>query len=200
MATALPPTLPMDLRRDAERIFDLSLWCLGRDVLCPEGNLLLRRGLTRERPPGEQGHSVYTVPLPGGGILKLWGFGVLWDAGAEAVYLARDGFTPRMVDVASVSWPVFQVEGLGAMNEPRTFEARRDTRVAVVTMAEWFARHEEWVATHVGHAWREACFAERRKAPPVHADELAAAWWRLAVRVRALEFVVNDCTAPTVGA
>jgi hypothetical protein len=201
MAMALPPALPLDLRRDAERLFDLSMWCLGQDVTCPDGNLLLRRGLIRERPPeGQQGNSVYTAALPGGGLLKLWGFGVLCDDSQEAVYIPRDGFTPRLMDVASVPWPVFRAEGLGASREPVTFEERRACRFAVMTVAEWLARHEEWVAAQVGLGWRTACFAGRRKAPPVRVEELAAAWWRIATRTRALEFVVNDFTAPAVGA
>lgn len=201
MATVLPPTLPMDLRRDAERLFDLSLWCLGRDVMCQEGNLLLRRGLTRERPPeGQPGNTTYTASLPRGGALKLWGFGLLCDDCEEAVYFSRDGFTPRLVKVAEVRWPVFQAAGLGAMSEPRTFQERSATRLAVVTVAEWFARHEEWVAAEVGSQWRHTCLAERRKAAPVRAEELAESWWRLAVRARALEFAVNDDIAPVAGA
>jgi hypothetical protein len=191
----------MDLRRDAERLFDLSLWCLGRDVLCREGNLLLRRGLIRERPPeGQVGNSAYTASLPRGGVLKLWGFGLLCDEGDGAVFFARDGFTPRLVDAASARRPVFQAEGLGAMRAPLTFEERRSTRAAVVTVAEWLARHEEWVGAQVGLMWRGTCFAERRKAPPVRAEELAAAWWRIAMRTRALELAVNDDFAPAVGA
>lgn len=201
MAIALPAALPMDLRRDAERLFDLSLWCLGRDVLCQEGNLLLRRGLTRERPPaGQQGNSVYTASLPRGGVLKLWGFGLLCDDGDGAFFFARDGFAPRLVEPSGVKWPVFQAEGLGATREPLTFEERRATRHAVVTVAEWFARHEEWVAEQVGKQWRHTCLAERRKAPPVRAEQLADAWWRLAMHTRALELVVHEHIAPAVGA
>ncbi len=201
MATALPPALPMDLRRDAERLFDLSMWCLGRDVKCPHGNLLLRRGLSRERPlEGQQGQSAYTAALAGGGVLTLWGFGVLCDHGAQAVYLARDGFHPRLVDSERVTWPVFQAEGLGPVRDPLRFEDQRACRAAVVTLAEWLARYEEWVVAQVGQAWRGACFAERRKAPPVRAEGLATAWLRLAARTRALEFAMNDFTAPGVGA
>lgn len=201
MSTALPPVLPMDLRRDAERLFDVTMWCLGKDVTCPEGNLLLRRGLTRTpRPEGQQGCSAYTFVLPGGGALTLWGFGVLCDEGDEAVYIPRDGFAPQLVDVASVEWPVFQAAGLGTPREPFTFEERRMARAAAVTLAEWLARHEEWVASTLGAPWRRACLAERRKASPVRAEELEAAWWRLATRIRALEFAVNDFMAPTVGA
>jgi hypothetical protein len=191
----------MDLRRDAERLFDVTMWCLGRDVNHPEGNLLLRRGLSRERPPqGQQANSVYTAWLPAGGVLKLWGFGVLCDGCDGAVYIARDGFTPRMVDREAVRWPVFDAEGLRASREPLSFEERRACRGAVVTLAEWLARYEGWVVDHLGPSWRFACLAERRKAPPVNAEELAAAWWRISTRARSLGFVVNDAIALVAGA
>jgi hypothetical protein len=67
-------------------------------------------------------------------------------------------------------------------------------------MVEWFARYEEWVVARVGVAWRCACFAERRKAPPAGAEQLSAAWWRISARIRALELIVDDFTAPALGA
>lgn len=202
MATDLPRALPLELRRDAERLFDLTMWCLGRDVSHPQGNLLLRCGLTRERPPeGARGNSVYTAVLPGGGSLKLWGFGVLCDGGEDAVFMARDGFTPRMVDTARVQWPVFDAEGLRDAWAPRTFREQRGCRATVVMLAEWLARYEQWVADGVGLSWRGACFAERRKAPPVRPEQLAAAWWRIATRTRALDFtMIDELAAPSLGA
>jgi hypothetical protein len=202
MATALPPALPLELRRDAERLFDLTMWCLGRDVKHPEGNLLLRSGLTRERPPeGQQGQSVYTATLAGGGSLKLWGFGVLCEGGDAAVFIARDGFTPRLVDVASMEWPVFEAERLQAASAPLTFQEQRACRASVAVLAEWLARYEQWVADGVGLSWRSECFSERRKAPAVSPGQLAAAWWRISARVRACDFTMNDeLVAPSAGA
>lgn len=202
MAMAPAPVLPLELRRDAERLFDVTLWCLGRDVNHPGGNLLLRRGLGRERPPPElRAHSVYTAMLPGGGGLKLWGFGVLCEGREGAISIARDGFTPRLVDKAAVRWPVFQAEHLhAASREPFTCEERRSCRAAVVMLAQWLALYEEWVTEHLGSEWRQACLAERRKASPVRASELADAWWRIATCTRAMEFVVNEEFAPAAGA
>ncbi|WP_224245177.1 hypothetical protein [Hyalangium gracile] len=200
MTPTLPLTLPLELRRDGERLFEISMWCLGRDVNHPEGNLLLRRGLSRERPPeGQKGGSVYTGSLPGGGVLKLWAFGALCGDSDESIYIRRDGFTPLRVDRALVRWPVFEAEALGSAQAPSTPEEQRLCRAAVVTLSEWMGGYEAWVAREVGLSWRSACFAERRKAPPVQVGELADAWWRIAARARSLDSVVNDFTAPAVG-
>ncbi|RKH08533.1 hypothetical protein D7X74_31380, partial [Corallococcus sp. CA047B] len=54
--------LPCDVRRDGDRLFDVAMWCLGQDVRCPDGNVLLRHGLVREpRPEGVEGQSAYPV-------------------------------------------------------------------------------------------------------------------------------------------
>lgn len=202
MATAFSLALPLELRRDAERLFDLTMWCLGRDLKHPEGNLLLRFGLTRERPPeGHQGQSVYTATLAGGGSLKLWGFGALCEGGEAAVFIARAGFTPRLVDVACMEWPIFDAERLHSAYEPVTFQQQRACRASVAVLAEWLARYEQWVADGVGLSWRSACFAERRKAPPISPEQLTAAWWRIATRASACDFTMNDeLVAPSAGA
>jgi hypothetical protein len=70
----------------------------------------------------------------------------------------------------------------------------------VVTLAEWLAGYEGWVVDQLGHSWRHACLAERRKAAPVGAGELAAAWWRISVRASALELGVNHSIALMAGA
>jgi hypothetical protein len=70
----------------------------------------------------------------------------------------------------------------------------------VVTVAEWLAGYEAWVVDQLGYSWRHACLAERRKGTPAGAEELAAAWWRISTRTRALDLVVNDLTALIAGA
>ncbi|SEM85875.1 hypothetical protein SAMN05444354_12487 [Stigmatella aurantiaca] len=201
MAPALPAVLPLALQRDAERLFDITLWCLGKDVTCPEGNLLLRRGLSRTRRPEDQkGCSAYGCVLPGGASLTMWGFGMLLQEEAEALFLARDGFSPRWVEPACVRWPVFLAEGLGPLRTPLRFEEQRAARRAVVTVAEWLALYEEWVLAELGVDWRRECLESRRKASPVRAEELPGAWWRIATRARALEFAGMDSSAPHAGA
>lgn len=200
MAHSAPFTvLPADVRRDGERLFELSMWLLGRDVRHGD-NLLLRRGLTRERlPEGREGTSAYSVVLEGGAGLTLWGFGALLHAWGESVFVSREGFSPRLVDASAVAWPVFQAAGLGAVREPCTPREAAVARGAACVLMEWLAGHEEWVVAMEGLAYRRECMAERRKAPPVPVEALPEAWRRLAARVRALEPVVNEFTAPAAG-
>ena len=190
--------LPCELRRDGERLFDVSMWCLGRDVLCPEGNLLARRGLVRHaRPEGAEGQSAYTVDVPGGGRLALWRFGVLCECGA-AVFIPRDGFAPRILEVAPAR-PPFRAQDLGPWREPATAEERRAARAGLVSLAGWLAGHEEWVVRELGPGWRRECLEARRKASPVPADALATAWRRLGSRIRSLDSGFNACSAPVSG-
>jgi hypothetical protein len=192
--------LPHDVRREGERLFDLSMWCLGRDVLHPD-NLLLRRGLTRERlPAGQQGTSAYGSALEGGGALTLWGFGVLCRSAGGCVYVPRYGFAPVLVDARRLARPLFNAADFGVPRVPGTPEECSAARAAVVGLAGWLAGHEEWVGALLGPDWRRECIAALRKAPSVPGEGLAAAWRRFAARVEALEHsVVNASLTPLAG-
>ncbi|PTL78206.1 hypothetical protein [Vitiosangium sp. GDMCC 1.1324] len=202
MGSSLLQALPPDVRREGERLFDISMWCIGRDVSHAD-NLLMRRGFTRERiPAGRKGTSAYSGALPGGGALTLWGFGALCRVCGECVYVPRDGFAPSLVEEGRVAWPVFEAAGLGARRDPLTPRECSAARAAVVGLAGWLAGYEEWVVALMGAGWRHECVAARsRKASPVPVERLAMAWRQLAGRIEALERqVVNESFAPLAGA
>ncbi|WPB81038.1 hypothetical protein KYC5002_18125 [Archangium violaceum] len=201
MGSSLLHSLPQDVRRDGERLFNVSMWCIGRDVTHAD-NLLLRHGFTRERmPAGQQGTSAYSGALPGGGALTLWGFGALCRVCGESIYVPRDGFSPVLVEESRVTWPVFQAAGLGSPRAPTTPCEQSAARAAVSVLARWMAGYEEWVLGLMGSGWRHECLAARAKASPVSAESLAVEWRRLAGRVEALERpVVDESFAPPVGA
>ncbi|MFY0568837.1 hypothetical protein ACN28E_34135 [Archangium lansingense] len=201
MGSSLLHPLPPDVRRDGERLFEVSMWCIGRDVRHTD-NLLLRHGFTRERiPAGQQGTSAYSGALPGGGALTLWGFGALCRVCGESIYVPRDGFTPVVVEEGRVTWPVFQAAGLGSPREPVTPCEHSASRAAVVALAGWMAGYEEWVLGLMGADWRHECLAARPKASRVPAEMLAVEWRRLAGRIEALERpVVDESFAPLAGA
>ncbi len=197
--SSLSTVIPRELQRDGERLFDISMWCLGRDVLCPEGNLLIRRGLVRHpRPENVEGQSPYLVALPEGGRLTLWGFGALCECG-EAVFIPRAGFVPVLLDAVPDKLP-YRAEGLGPVRPVSSGPERRASRAALVSLASWLAAHEEWVARELGPSWRRECFAARRKAPLVAMEGLAAAWRRFASRLCSLDSGFNVRTAPETGA
>ncbi|MET0405527.1 MAG: hypothetical protein ABW123_24125 [Cystobacter sp.] len=179
--------LPHDLRREGERLFDLSMWCLGRDVLHPD-NLLLRRGLTRERlPAGRRGTSAYCSCLEGGGALTLWGFGVVWHGPAGCVYVPRHGFSPVLVEPHRLEQPLFDSAELGIPQVPGTPAECSIARGAVAGLARWMAGHEEWIESVLGLDWRRTCVAAMSKAPALPGEGLAEAWRRFAARVETLE-------------
>ncbi len=193
MGTPSLQVLPQDVRREGERLFDLSMWCLGRDVLHPD-NLLLRRGLTRARlPAGQQGTSAYGSSLEGGEALTLWGFGVVCRSAAGCVYVPRSGFTPALVEAERVERPLFSVADLGVPRLPGTREECRAARAAVRGLARWLAAYEEWVEQLMGPTWRQECAAAPRRPLTLPTEGLAEAWRRFAARVEALEppFVVT---------
>ncbi|QAT86413.1 hypothetical protein EJ065_4871 [Corallococcus coralloides] len=191
--------LPCDVRRDGDRLFDVAMWCLGQDVRCPDGNVLLRHGLVREaRPPGVEGQSAYQGRLLDGGRLTLWGFGALCESCGGAIFVPRDGFVPRWVEDAR--GPAFRVEDVGVRRDVATGSERRAARAGLARLADWLAEYEAWVARDVGLAWRRECLAARRKASPIPAEELSTAWRRLAVRVRATDAAVQHHAAPMSGA
>lgn len=191
--------LPCDVRRDGDRLFDVAMWCLGQDVRCPDGNVLLRHGLVREpRPPGVEGQSAYQGRLADGGRLTLWGFGALCDMCGAAIFVPRDGFVPRWVERTCGS--VFRVEDVGPRRDAASGAERRAARAGLALLADWLAEYEAWVARDVGLAWRRECLAARRKASPIPAEELSNAWRRMAVRVRATDAGVQHHAAPMTGA
>ena len=186
MGASSPPVLPEPLRREAAPLFDVSMWCLGRDVLHPD-NLLLRRGLVREpRPPGRQGTSAYRAALGEGGALTVWGFGVVRHTGAACVYVPRSSFHPLLLDAGCLEQPVFQAEELGVPRWPTSFEECSWARCTLVALARWLALHEEWVTERLGPTWRCECLAALKKTPPLPAEGLAQAWRRWAERVETL--------------
>jgi hypothetical protein len=201
MGSSLLHPLPPDVRRDGERLFEVSMWCIGRDVTHAD-NLLLRHGFTRERiPVGQQGTSAYSGALPEGGALTLWGFGALCRVCGASIYVPRDGFSPVLVEEGRVTWPVFQAAGLGSPRGPVTSCEHSAARTAVVALARWMAGYEEWVRELMGAGWRHECLAARTRASPVPAESLAVEWRRLAGRVEALErSVVDESFAPLAGA
>ncbi|RKG68210.1 hypothetical protein D7W79_34465, partial [Corallococcus exercitus] len=128
----------------------------------------------------------------------LWGFGTLCDVCGAAIFVPRDGFTPRWVEGARGN--AFRVEDVGVRRDAATGPERRAARAGLALLADWLAEYEAWVARDVGLAWRRECLAARRKTSPIPAEELSIAWRRLAVRVRATDASVQHHVAPMTGA
>lgn len=170
-----------DLRRRAVALLDQQLWCWGRDVARPEGNVLLGLGMCRYRSaePGPD-RTAYTGRVAGDGVVWLWGFGLLYclpELGG--VFLRRNGFEPLLLD-RPPERPVHRPEHVGPFARPVTARQRATAGTLVRAAADWIAGYEHWIAETFGTAYREAALAARDRAPAVPARDMAKAWEHLA--------------------
>jgi hypothetical protein len=169
-----------DFHRRAVALLDQQLWCWGRDVARPAGNILLGLGMCRYRSnePGPD-RTAYTGRVAGDGVVWLWGFGMVYYLpGRGGVFLRRNGFDPVLV--TEPDRPVHLPEHLGPFVRPATARHRGVVRELVRDAAMWIAGYEHWVAENLGTAYRAATLAARDKTSAFPAREMARAWEHLA--------------------
>lgn len=175
------------LHQRAIGLLDQQLWCWGRDIARPEGNVLLGLGMCRYRS-SDSGHdrSAYTGRVAGDGVVWLWGFGVLFclpDRGG--VFLRRYGFDPLLVEHPPER-PVFGPEELHNTVHPSTARQRATAAGLVRAAAGWMAAYEHWIKEKFGLAYRESTLAARSKPAAVPAGDMASAWEHLAKKAARL--------------
>jgi len=131
-------------------LFDQQLWCLGMDIRYP-GNLLLRHGFVRIRPPeSEKCSSAYRLDLPRGGRIVLRGFGTFYgEDGVGGIFIGRHDFRPLLTpgpDLRIVPW---WPDELPALRTP----ARADMgawRYLTGVLVGWLGLYESWVTAVAG--------------------------------------------------
>ncbi|MFO0823971.1 MAG: hypothetical protein U0792_12815 [Gemmataceae bacterium] len=170
-----------ELRRRAVALLDQQLWCWGRDIARPEGNVLLGLGMCRYRS-SDSGHdrSVYTGRVAGDGVVWLWGFGVLFCLPERGgVFLRRYGFDPLLIE-HPLERPVFAPEEFHNTIRPSTARQQATVEVLVRAAAGWMAAYEHWITENFGLTYRESALAARSKPAAVPAGDMASAWEHLA--------------------
>lgn len=169
------------LRRWATDLFDQQLWCWGRDIARPEGNVLLDVGMCRHRPSEpKRGGTLYRATLHGDAEVWLWGFGLLYrEPGLGCVFLRRSGFDPVLVE-RPPERPVHRPEHLGTLTRPANAGQTATARALVRGVAGWVAGYEHWVAESLGVDYRREVLEARDESPTVPAPAMASSWERLA--------------------
>ncbi len=175
--------------KKATALFDQQLWCWGRDVKNPAGNVLLRLGMGHYRPAEERRASPrYTAAVEGGGTVTLWGFGCFFGIpNVGGIFVRRYGFVPLYTPLPAVSPTACALEELPSLDAARGSEQWRRVRLLMQGLLAWIAAYEHGIAETYGIAYREQCLADRQSDPAVPARDMAAAWERLAKRCRRIE-------------
>jgi hypothetical protein len=179
-------------------LFDQQMWCWGRDVLYPGGNLLIRRGFTRcpkpienlpSAPPLSSNHSPRPpvsasgyVQLPSDGPwIGLWGWGMLFgQKGHGTILLRRFRFNPVLLDNTEIPLELTTTDNQMTAGYPTSRSPENTLSQLFAAGLTWIAQYEEWVQQHIGLEYREACVAEWFKKSKIPADQMVAAWHALA--------------------
>lgn len=176
--------------RRAATLLDWQLWCFGRDIHAPGGNLLLARGFERHRPTRlGTGTAAYALECGPGCRIIAWGFGLFYGDDAHGgVFLRRHGFLPRLVPSATVPMPAWLPAHIAPARSPRDGVTWAVARRLAAAACEALAAYERFAVDAAGAGHRICCAAERprrmRRTLPVPPQETAAAWLALADTVR----------------
>lgn len=170
--------LSPELARIGAALLHQQCWCWGCDIRRPEGNLLLRFGFERCRPPQRDcGSSRYTIHLHGNARLHLWGFGAAWQDGEGATFVARYEFQPAPLVAGCLAAEIRAREQL--LFQPLAQDVRLLSLAHAARFCRFNAAYETWVLQTVGFRYRQECIEQWEKFS-VGAGEFAEAWACLA--------------------
>lgn len=153
-----------------------QVWCWGRDIEFPEGNLLMRFGFERHRDRTPvQRSSCYRLDRDELHVC-LWGFGMFFGRRElGGLFLDRFDFRPRWAPIESLSLAIHAPEDLPVFARPRGRVQWKPARKLWRAALRWIADYESWIRTNVGVEYRSECVASWLK-PFVRAEKMAAAW------------------------
>jgi hypothetical protein len=135
------------IARKGQKLLHLqcSLW--GDDVRREEGNLLLKHGFERHRPPRRvNGCSQYILELAENRRVCLWGFGLFYGE-QSGIYVGRYEFKPRVACLRRNVWTPEEFKTGPSL--PSTLLLEEAVR--------WIASYERWIDSVCGSSYRHIC-------------------------------------------
>ena len=167
-------SLPADLCKRGIMLLNQQCWVWGRDILRPEGNLLIEYGFKLTKPPrGESGSSQYVLSLACGATIRLWGFGIFYGR-TRGIHLNRFEFQPWVVRITEDIWQADRLAKLSAL--------RRYSALSPILL--WIAAYESWVLNKCGPRYRNRClvgWTKEKIKPQLIAEEWAGLAYELAL-------------------
>lgn len=159
--TALPTTSRLGgLLRDLTAGLKQQMFFWGKDVVHPDGNLLVRQGFTKSPSAGLQGTSCYGLDWQGGRI-ELHGACAGWyprDGGEGFIFIRPLGKCHVWLGGSAPvpgEWPA----GLIA---PTDFEK---LHACAAPFLDWWLQSEAWIDELLGGSYRTNCFRHFKKLP-----------------------------------
>ncbi|MEE2938404.1 MAG: hypothetical protein VYA84_20645 [Planctomycetota bacterium] len=168
--------IPRTARRFGEKLMSQQLWCWGRDVLHPEGNLLMQFGFERHRDndPAERS-TCYRLDEKDLHVC-LWGFGMFFGSRQlGGLYLSRFDFIPTWAPVESVCLGLHWPDELPFFSRPQGESQWKRARKLWTQSMRWIASYESWIRENTGVLYRRDC-VDTWLRPFVRAEKTVAAW------------------------
>ena len=157
-----------------------QLWCWGRDIVHPDGNLLVEFGFERHRYSGKSERTTCYRLDDGELHICLWGmfFGRRELGG---LYLGRLDFCPTWAPIESLSAAIHRIADLPSFVRPRGREQWQCARTLWTSQQKWIADYELWITDITGVEHREECVDSWMR-PFVGAERMSPAWQFLSQR------------------
>lgn len=166
-----------------KRLLTQQCWCWGWDVRYAEGNLLLRYGFDRQRPPqNESGATTYSLRLLPDRFIALWGFGMWYGDARGAIYIGRFNFEAKYFPQSQLPvsvWTPPQIEALHQEMSTRMDVSQWRLICELLQDAlRWVGDYEQWLLANSGLEYRRNCLEawSQKFVPP---EQMVPAWQQL---------------------
>ena len=168
--------MPRTVRRFGGKLMEQQVWCWGRDVEHPDGNLLIDFGFDRYRDRDTDDRSTCYRLERDQLHVSLWGFGMFFgNRELGGLYLDRFDFCPKWAPVESLSLAIHWPDELPAFARPQGRLQWNCARKLWKASLLWIANYEAWIRSTVGLSYRRDCVAMWLR-PFVRAEKISAAW------------------------
>jgi len=168
--------IPQTVHRFGDKLMSQQVWCWGRDVQCPKGNLLMQYGFERHRDNDEADSSTCYRWDQDDLHVCLWGFGMFFGSRKlGGLYLDRFDFCPAWAPVESLSLDIHWPDELPVFARPRGAAQWQRARKLWKQSLLWIAGYETWVRKSVGIRYRRHC-VDTWLRPFVRPEKKVAAW------------------------
>ena len=168
--------VPRTVHRFGDQLMSQQVWCWGRDVQSPDGNLLMHYGFERHRDSDDADRSTCYRWDRDELHVSLWGFGMFFGSRElGGLYLDRFDFCPVWAPIESLSLNVHWPDELPVFARPRGMSQWQRARKLWKQSLFWIADYESWVRKSVGIRYRRHC-VETWLRPFVRPEKNVAAW------------------------
>lgn len=143
-------------------LMDQQLWCWGRDIEHPAGNLLLDYGFTRVRPPeGQKACSQYSLALGDARTLRLWGYGIALVTQIDCCYFSRAAFSPALLK-GVLPAAIFSTDDLPPLKYSLNMAEKQRCHGYFAAVLHEITAYESWLEERIDAQYRESILSHRK--------------------------------------